>query len=255
MGEIAEIVSGGTPKTNHAEYFGSGVPWITPADLSGYTDKFISRGTRDITQAGLENSGARLIPAGAVLFSSRAPIGYVAIAANPISTSQGFKSFVLHNGILPDYVYYYLQHAKKFAIELASGTTFLEISSQKASQIPIPIPPFSEQQSIVSEIEKQFSCLEVGTAALRRTNLSLKRYRTSVLKAACEGKLVPTEAELAQQEHLDFESAETLLQQLLIERRVRWEAEQMLKMEAQGRLPLNNAWTAKYKEPKNLSQI
>jgi type I restriction enzyme, S subunit len=193
MGEVAEVVGGGTPKTDQAEYFGGEISWITPADLSGYTEKFISRGSRNITKTGLENSGARLMPAGAVLFSSRAPIGYVAIAANPVSTNQGFKSFVLRDGLTPDYVYYYLQYAKKLAVELASGTTFLEISGKKAAQIPIPVAPVSEQRRIVAEIEKQFTRLEAGVAALRRVQANLKRYRAAVLKAACECKLVPSE--------------------------------------------------------------
>jgi type I restriction enzyme S subunit len=196
MGEVAEVVGGSTPDTSRPEYFGGSIPWITPADLSGYSEKYISEGARSITEAGLANSGARMMPAGTVLFSSRAPIGYVAIAANPVCTNQGFKSFVLRAGLSPDFVYYYLQHAKKLAVGLASGTTFLEISGKKAAQIPVPIPPIDEQRAIVAEIEKQFSRLDAGMAALKRVQANLKRYRAAVLKAACEGRLVPTEAEL-----------------------------------------------------------
>jgi type I restriction enzyme S subunit len=221
MGEVAEIVGGGTPKTDRADFFGGAIPWITPADLSGYTEKFISHGSRNITQAGLEYSGARLMPAGTVLFSSRAPIGYVAIAANPVSTSQGFKSFILRGGLLPDFVYYYLQHAKNLAVELASGTTFLEISGKKAAQIPIPIAPLQEQQRIVAEIEKQFTRLEAGAVALQRLQSNLKRYRAAVLKAACEGRLVPTEADLANQAGRSYESASHLLNRILKERHQR----------------------------------
>jgi type I restriction enzyme S subunit len=222
MGDVAEIIGGGTPNTNRTDYFGGDIPWITPADLSGYTEKFISKGARSITQAGLDNSGARLMPAGAVLFSSRAPIGYVAIAANPVSTNQGFKSFVLRDGLTPDYVYYYLQHAKKLVVELASGTTFLEISGKKAAQIPIPVPPLDVQRRIVAEIEKQFTRLEAGIAALRRVQANLKRYRAAVLKAACEGHFVPTEAYLAQTEGRACESAGKLLARILTERREKW---------------------------------
>jgi len=227
MGEVAEIVGGGTPKTDHSEYFGGDVAWITPADLSGYTEKLISRGARSITQAGLESSGARVMPAGAVLFSSRAPIGYVAIASNPVSTNQGFKSFVLRNGgLTPDYVYYYLQHAKKLALDLASGTTFLEISGKKAAQIPIPIAPLDEQREIVAEIEKQFTRLEAGVAGLRRVQANLRRYRAAVLKAGCAGKLVPTEAELASQEGRVYETGAQLLERVLTERRKVYECAQ-----------------------------
>src|SRR5882724_6759460 len=95
MGDVATVIGGSTPPTDHNEYFGGDIPWITPADLSKYTEKTISRGARNITQAGLAHSGARVLPAGTVLFSSRAPVGYVAIASNPVSTNQGFRSFIL----------------------------------------------------------------------------------------------------------------------------------------------------------------
>lgn len=214
MGEIAEVVGGGTPSTDRPEYYGGDIPWITPADLSGYVGKSISAGSRSITRAGLENSGARLMPAGAVLFSSRAPIGYVVVAANPVSTNQGFKSFVLRDGLTSDYVYYYLRRAKQLALDLASGTTFLEISGKKAGQIPIPVPPLGDQIRIVAEIEKHLTRLEVGVGALRRVHAHLKRYRVAVFKAAYEGRLVPTEAELARQEGRPYEAGADLLRRM-----------------------------------------
>jgi type I restriction enzyme S subunit len=218
MGDVATIIGGSTPRTEREEYFGGDVPWITPADLSKYNEKTISHGARNITQAGLENSGARLLPAGAVLFSSRAPIGYVAIAANPIATNQGFKSFILRDELLPDFVYYYLKRAKELAVALASGTTFLEISGKNAARLPIPVAPLPEQRRIVAEIEKQFTRLEAGVAALRRVQANLHRYRAAVLKAACEGRLVPTEAERRKK----FETGEQLLQRILKQRREKW---------------------------------
>ena len=211
MGEIADVIGGGTPRTDNPEFFGGKIPWITPADLSGYTSKTISHGARNITQSGLDNSGARMMPTGSVLFSSRAPIGYVAIAANPVSTNQGFKSFVLRDGIFPDFVYYYLQSARELIVNYASGTTFLEISGKKAAQIPFPVAPLQEQECIVKEIEKQFTRLEAGVSALKHIQANLKRYRSSILKAACEGRLVPTEAELTRQEGRSYESADVIL--------------------------------------------
>lgn len=188
MGDVTTIVGGGTPKTSEPANFGGDIPWITPADLSGYTDKYIERGARNITEAGLANSGARLMPAGTVLFSSRAPIGYVAIASQAVATNQGFKSFVLKDELLPEFVYYWLQCAKPIAIKLASGTTFLEISGKKASEIPIPVPPLDVQHRIVAEIEEQLSRLEAGVAALKRVQANLKRYRAAVLADAVCGK-------------------------------------------------------------------
>jgi len=231
MGDVATVIGGSTPPTDHNEYFGGDIPWITPADLSKYTEKTISRGARNITQAGLAHSGARVLPAGTVLFSSRAPVGYVAIASNPVSTNQGFKSFILNDEVRPDFVYYYLQRARDLARSLASGTTFLEISGKKAAQIPIPVPPLDEQQQIVAGIEKQFTRLDAGVASLKGMQIALKRYRASVLNAACEGRLVPTEAELARKENRSYETGEQLLQRILKERREKWNSK------------------AKYKEP------
>ncbi len=165
------------------------------------------------------------MPAGSVLFSSRAPIGYVAIASQPLSTNQGFKSFVLPNGIDSSYVYYYLLGSREMIQGMGGGTTFKEISGAAAATIPLTLPPLPEQHRIVAEIEKQFTRLEASEAALHRVQANLKRYRASVLKAACEGKLVPTEAELAQAEGRDYEHADQLLERILAERRARWEAQ------------------------------
>ncbi len=195
MGEIADVVSGGTPKTNEpSNYEGGTIPWLTPADLSGYTAKTIGHGARYITQKGLDTSSAKMMPAGTVLFTSRAPIGYVAIASNPVCTNQGFKSFVLKDGVLPDYAYWWLKGSKNLAESLASGTTFLELSGAKAKQIPIPIAPLDQQQCIVAEIEKQFSRLDEAVANLKRVKANFKRYKAAVLKAAVEGRLVADDA-------------------------------------------------------------
>ena len=190
MGEIAEVVGGGTPRTTDPTNFGGGdVPWITPADLSGYTEKYISHGSRFITRKGLESSSARMLPARTVLFTSRAPIGYVAIARNPVATNQGFKSFVLKDGVLPEYVYWWLKGSKQRAEALASGTTFLELSGANAKKLPIPIAPIDEQHRIVAEIEKQFSRLDEAVVNLKRVKANLRRQRLAVLRAAVAGTL------------------------------------------------------------------
>lgn len=226
IGDIAAVVGGGTPKTSDPSNFQNGsIPWITPADLSCFEGKFIDRGRRNITERGLKGSSARLLPAGAVLFSSRAPIGYVAIASQPVSTNQGFKSFILPKRVDSSYVYYYLLGSREMIQELGGGTTFKEISGAKAATIPFALPPLPEQRRIVAEIEKYFTRLDAAESALRRVQANLKRYRASVLKAACEGKLVPTEAELAGAEGRDYEHAEQLLERILAERRLLWESQ------------------------------
>lgn len=236
MGDIAEVVGGGTPRTSDPSNFENGdIPWLTPADLSGYTKRYVSHGARFITRKGLESSSARILPAGSVLFTSRAPIGYVAIARNPIATNQGFKSFVLKEGILPEYVYWWLKGAKQAAEGLASGTTFLELSGANAKKLPIPIVPLDQQKRIVAEIEKQFSRLDEAVANLKRVKANLKRYKAAVLKAAVEGRLVETEAELARKrtpsplagegggEGANYETGAQLLQRILETRCSQWQ--------------------------------
>ena len=166
------------------------------------------------------------MPAGSVLFSSRAPIGYVAIASQPVTTNQGFKSFVLPDEIDPSYAYYYLQTASELVESLSGGTTFKEISGANAARIRFAIAPIPEQRRIVAEIEKQFTRLDAAVAGLRRTRANLKRYRASVLREACSGELVPTEAELARAEGRDYEQAGVLLERILAERRAHWDAQE-----------------------------
>ena len=239
VGEVAPVVGGGTPKTSDPDNFeGGDIPWITPADLSGYTEKYIARGERNITEKGLRGSSARLLPTDTVLFSSRAPIGYVAIASRPVATNQGFKSFVLPDKIDSSFVYYYLKCARETIEGLGGGTTFKEISGTAAATIPLAVAPLAEQHRIVAEIETQFTRLDASVSALRRAQANLKRYRASVLKAACEGRLVPTEAELARSEGRDYEPAAVLLERILAERRARWESREKRR--------------GKYKEPSSL---
>ena len=223
LGEVATIVGGGTPKTSEPDNFEGGeIPWITPADLSGYGNKSISCGARNITEKGLNSSSARLLPAGAVLLSTRAPIGYAAIASQPVATNQGFKSFILANGLDNSFVYHYLLSAREMLQSLGVGTTFKELSGAAAATIPIPLPPLAEQRRIVAAIETQFARLDASVAALRRAQANLRRYRASVLKDACEGRLVPAEAELARSDGRDYEPAAVLLERVLAQRRARW---------------------------------
>ena len=190
MGQMSTVITGGTPSTlDRVNFEGGTIPWITPADLSGFSEKIISCGARSITQRGLDNSGAQLIPKWSVIFSSRAPIGYVAIAGCQLTTNQGCKSFALGLALTSEYVYYYLQRAKGLALKMASGTTFLELSKKSAESLPIPLAPLPEQRRIVEAIEANFARLEAGVAALERVRRTLRQHRASLWKSACEGKL------------------------------------------------------------------
>jgi type I restriction enzyme S subunit len=190
MGEVAEVVGGGTPRTSDPENFSDdGIPWVTPADLSGFKGTWIDRGKRGLTEKGLQSSSATLMPKGTVLMSSRAPIGYVAIAANPISTNQGFKSFVLPQGIISEFCLYWLKHIKPQLELMGSGTTFLEISGSRACEIPFSLAPTKEQKRIVAKVEELLKQVNASRERLAKVPRILKRFRQSVLAAACSGRL------------------------------------------------------------------
>lgn len=187
LDQVGAIVGGGTPPatdpTNFAEP-GDGIPWLTPADLGGYSDLYISRGARDLTDKGLAEGSAKLMPEGTVLFTSRAPIGYVAIASNPISTNQGFKSVVPFD---PECSRYIALALRTFADEInanAPGTTFKEVSGKIVGAIPFPLPPLAEQKRIVAKVDELMAlvdALEAGTRAGLEAHETLVRELLATL--------------------------------------------------------------------------
>src|SRR5216683_780000 len=168
IGEVCAVVSGATPKTGVTEYWGGDIPWVTPDDMSRNPAKIMNGGRRFLTRAGYESCSTRLLPAGSVLFSSRAPIGYVAIAGREICTNQGFKTAVPPAGVDSSYLYWYLQHKTPEIESRASGTTFTEISGKGFAQTEMPLPPLREQHRIVTALEDYLSRLDAATAILGR---------------------------------------------------------------------------------------
>jgi type I restriction enzyme S subunit len=149
------VVGGSTPKTGVAEYWGGDIPWVTPADLSRLGSHYISDTPRKITSHGLAKSGARLLPAESVLFSSRAPIGHVAINLIPMATNQGFKSLVPDVSRLdPKYLFWWLRANTSFLQGLGVGATFKEVSKTIVSAVRIPLPPLPEQRRIASILDQ-----------------------------------------------------------------------------------------------------
>jgi type I restriction enzyme S subunit len=162
--------------------------------------------------------------------------------------------FRVDEGVIdPRYVEAFLQTANAwYAIDkmkTGGSDSGLNLTHDRFRQLNLPIAPVQEQRRIVAEIEKQFTRLDAAATALKRVQANLKRYRASVLKAACEGRLVPTEAELARKEGRDYEPAEELLQRILRERRTRWEADTLTKMIASGKPPKDDRWKERYNEP------
>ena len=155
LGDVAEIIGGGTPSTKDAGNWDGDIPWLTPKDLSSFEGIYVDRGSRSITEQGFKTSSAKMLPAGAVLYTSRAPIGYVAIASNPIATNQGFKSLILKDGYVPEFVFYLLKASKSEIESHASGGTFAEISAKALSDVVLRFPP-KVQQHAISKLLKSF---------------------------------------------------------------------------------------------------
>ena len=189
IGDLGEVLSGGTPSTKVPEYWGGDVIWFAPSDLTGYKPKYIDRGAKTITEKGLASSSAKIMAAGSVMFSSRAPIGYVAINTAPAATNQGFKSVIPHRELFNEYLYHYLRAAKHIAEERASGTTFKELSGSAFSALPVPVAPANEQRRIVERIEALFDEIDRGVESLRHAKETLALYRQSLLKSAFEGHI------------------------------------------------------------------
>jgi restriction endonuclease S subunit len=189
LGEIADLIGGGTPSREHPEYFTGDIVWLTPTEIPRNRVTVVSNSREKITQEGLKKSSARVMPKGTVLMTSRASIGYVAIAGTEVTTNQGFASFICKEDTNNHYLAYWLLGNADFFIQQATGTTFKEITKSKLRNFTIPVPPLPEQERIVAKIEELFTQLEAGTSALERVQAGLRRYKASVLKAAADGQL------------------------------------------------------------------
>ena len=168
ISDIGEVIGGGTPSTKNDEYWNGNIPWISPKDLTGYNSVYISYGENFITDKGLK-SGTRLLPKDTVLFSSRAPIGYIALAANDICTNQGFKSIVCdHSKVNPLYLYYYLKSNINYIKLFGSGATFPEISGSSMKKIKINIfESIDYQKKVANSIYKYDELIEVNNKRIK----------------------------------------------------------------------------------------
>ena len=186
ISDLGTVVGGSTPSKAKPEYYTeSGIAWITPKDLSNNKSKFVSHGENDITELGLRNSSASIMPEGTVLFSSRAPIGYIAIAAGEVTTNQGFKSVVPKPEIGTPFVYFFLKNTLPVIEGMASGSTFKEVSGSTMKNVPAVIPD--------AEILAKFSDFCAPIFAQQRTleeqNQSLAKLRDSLLPKLMSGEI------------------------------------------------------------------
>ena len=160
LGDVCEVINGGTPKTNIKEYWDGNILWITPKDLGRNKNIFVDDTIRKITVLGLKKSSAQLIPANSIILSTRAPIGYLAINKIEISTNQGCRGVVPSKKIKTIFLYYFLKNSIDLLNKLGRGTTFKELSATSLSNIIIPIPPLAEQKRIVAVLDKTFATID-----------------------------------------------------------------------------------------------
>ena len=193
ISDLGTVVGGSTPSKAKPEYYTSkGIAWITPKDLSINRAKFISHGENDITELGLKNSSISIMPEGTVLFSSRAPIGYIAISSGEVTTNQGFKSVVPKPEIGTAFVYYFLKHNLPIIEGMASGSTFKEVSGNIMKNIPVLIPDTKTLVQFNHFCDPIFSQQQI----LEEQNQSLANLRDSLLPKLMSGELDVSELDI-----------------------------------------------------------
>ena len=181
IADLGEVVGGATPSTKKPENYENGdISWITPKDLSTFNGRFITRGERNITEIGLNSCSTRLLPLNSVLFSSRAPIGYVAIAAKEMCTNQGFKSVIPNSDTDYMFLYYLLKFNKGNIENMGSGTTFKEVSGNTMKSIKVYIPVDIEEQRKIASI---LSALDDKIELNNRINENLESQAQAIFKA------------------------------------------------------------------------
>lgn len=179
LSDLGTIVGGATPSTKDSSNYENGsIAWITPKDLSTHTERFISHGERNITEKGLKSCSAQLMPPNSILFTSRAPIGYIAIAKNEVCTNQGFKSIVPNKDTDFMFLYYLLKYNKDNIENLGSGTTFKEVSGSTMRNVPVKVPPLPTQQKIATILSSLDDKIELNN----KINTNLEQQAQALFK-------------------------------------------------------------------------
>ncbi|WKF68054.1 restriction endonuclease subunit S [Lacticaseibacillus paracasei] len=174
LGEIADIIGGGTPKTDEPKFWNGEIDWYAPAEIG--SNRYVAGSVRTITSVGLNKSSASILPANrTILFTSRAGIGNAAILKKDAATNQGFQSLVLKDGVDIYFIYSRIPEIKQKAIRIAAGSTFLEISGKKLSQIALLVPELNEQQKIGAFLKKLDDLVAANHSKVSRLNL-LKKF-------------------------------------------------------------------------------
>lgn len=187
LDDLGQIVGGSTPSTtNPGNFTANGTPWITPYDLSGNQEnKFITRGAQDVSDEGVKDASLKKLPAGTVLLSSRAPIGYMAIARGELTTNQGFKSFIPTNGYSTAFIYYTVKNALKAITQFASGSTFKEVSAAVLKTVKVSLPESGVVDNFTKSVEPIFKRQDL----LEQENQQLTQLRDWLLPMLMNGQV------------------------------------------------------------------
>jgi len=186
LGEVCEIMNGGTPDTTVPKFWDGENLWITPKDMGKLEGIYVDDTFRKITDDGLKNSSAKNLPINSIILSSRAPIGHLAINTKPISTNQGCKGLVPHKGVGTLYVYYFLSNSVDLLNSLGTGATFKELSGSKLGSVEIPIPPLPEQLRIVAILDEAFAAIATAKANAEQNLKNAKELFESYLQGVFE---------------------------------------------------------------------
>jgi type I restriction enzyme S subunit len=236
------IVGGGTPSKANPSYWEGSIPWLTIKDMRTHRP---ADAIDHITDAAVRESSTNVIPADTVIIATRIGLGKVIRVPYDAAINQDLKALINKPEIDKGYLEYWIISIADYLESIGSGTTVKGIRLEQLRSLPFPLAPLDQQKRIVAEIEKQFSRLDEAVANLKRVKANLKRYKAAVLKAAVEGKLT----EEWRKQHPDVEPASKLLERILAERREKWEAAELTKMKAKGKVPKDDKWKKKYKEP------
>ena len=179
INEIGEIGGGSTPSTKVKDYWDGDIPWITPKDLANHGSRFISCGERNITRKAVIENSLKLYPNGTILLTSRAPIGYVAIIKNPVTTNQGFKNIAPKEGTNSEFLYYLLINISEYLKDISGGSTFEELTKEILKDVLIPFPPLPEQSRIATVLSWFDDLIENK----RRQNEILEKTAMAIFKS------------------------------------------------------------------------
>jgi type I restriction enzyme S subunit len=243
--EVATLETGHTPSREHPEYWDGDVPWIGIRDARQHHGRSIADTHQRVSQLGLENSAARLLPAGTVCLSGTASVGYVVVMGRPMATSQDFVNWICGPELDPKFLQWALVAEGDNLLSFGKGSTHTTIYFPEVLAFHLCLPPLDIQQRIVAKLDALLAQTRAAREQLEAVPTLVEKFRQSVLAAAFRGDLTAD----WRAKNPDVEPASKLLERLRAERRQRWEETEITKMTARGKAPRDDKWKSRYAEP------